>query len=67
MLGETIKSYLDDNGLKYSHVANEADISIPIFSAILNGKRGIKAEEYFAICAVLNVSRDYFCPWKSTA
>lgn len=60
MLGKLIKRYIDENGIKYSFVAEEAGISQNVFSAILNGKRKIVAEEYFAICFVLKVDIGYF-------
>ncbi|MEG2003168.1 MAG: helix-turn-helix transcriptional regulator [Clostridia bacterium] len=60
MLGRLIKLFLDENGIKYSFVANEIGIPANVFSTILNGKRKIIAEEYFAICAVLNVDTNYF-------
>ena len=55
MLGSLIKSYLDENGIKYSFVANEVGIPNNIFSAMLNGKRKIVAEEYIKICNVLKI------------
>jgi transcriptional regulator with XRE-family HTH domain len=61
MLGKEIKSYLDEKGIKYSRVAETSNIPTSVFSAMLNGKRNIKAEEYFAICKALDVSAELFC------
>jgi len=58
--GKLIKKHLDENGIKYSFVANEAGMPLNIFSAMLNEKRKITAEEYFIICAVLKVDANYF-------
>lgn len=60
MLGGKIKRHMDDKGLKYSHVAEEAQIPCQIFSAMINGKRAIKAEEYFSICKALGVEPNEF-------
>lgn len=60
MLGGLIKSYLDENGIKYSFVAEEAGIPANVFSSILNGKRKIVAEEYFTICFILKVDTNFF-------
>lgn len=55
MFGAKIKTYLDDNGIKYTHVSAQTGIPMNILSLLLNGKRKVKATEYFAICSVLNV------------
>lgn len=60
MLGERIKNYLSEVGLKHIAVAEKAGFSLNTFSAMLNGKRKITAEEYFVICKVLNVPLDTF-------
>ncbi len=60
MLGELIKNYLDENGIKYSFVAEEAGIPKNVFSSILNGKRKIVAEEYFTICFILKLDTSFF-------
>lgn len=58
--GAMIKEYLDNNGIKYSFLANEIGIPINILCNMLNGKRKITVEEYFMICSVLKISIDYF-------
>ena len=60
MLGERIKNYLSEVGLKHIAVAEKAGFPLNTFSAMLNGKRKITAEEYFVICKVLNVPLDTF-------
>ena len=65
MLGLKIKRYLDDNGIKYSYVAEKTGIPMNILSPMLNEKRDIKATEYFSICSVLKVPLETFTEEKS--
>lgn len=60
MLGTVIKNHLDEKGIKYSFVANEIRMPLNVFSAMLNEKRKITAEEYFSICSALGVDAGYF-------
>lgn len=60
MLGKRIKAYISDSGLKFSAVAEKAGLSLSTFSAMINGKRKIAAEEYFSICLALGVPLEKF-------
>ncbi len=60
MLGERIKDYIDSQGLKLGAIAERIGIPMNTFSTMMNGKRKITAEEYFAICKALNVPLDMF-------
>lgn len=60
MVGSRIKEYIDESGMKYGAVAEKAGITQQIFSAMLNEKRKITAEEYFSICRALDVSVEKF-------
>lgn len=60
MLGMKIKEYIVQTGLKIGVVAERAGIPINTFSAMVNGKRRITAEEYFSICNALNVPLEKF-------
>lgn len=60
MLGKKIKSYLDENGIKYSYVSEKTGIPMNILSPMLNGKREIKATEYFSICSALKLPLESF-------
>ena len=60
MLGKRIKKYLDENGIKYIFLAEKTKIPMNTISPILNGKREIKAEQYFLICHALGVPLDKF-------
>jgi transcriptional regulator with XRE-family HTH domain len=54
-LGTKIKAYLDDNGIRYTHISEKTGIPMNVLSPMLNEKREIKAMEYFIICNALNV------------
>ena len=56
MLGNRIKDYLDEKGIKYSFISGKTGIPMNILSPMLNEKREIKAVEYFEICNALGVS-----------
>lgn len=60
MVGLRIKKYLDDNGIKYSFVAEKIDMPMNMFSPLLNGKRKMSAEEYLLICKAIGVGAEYF-------
>lgn len=55
MVAENIKSYLKEKGIMYAAVADKAGIRRDSFSNSMNGKRGLKLDEYCKICMVLNV------------
>lgn len=60
MLGKKIKEYIANSGYKISAIAEKAGLPANTFSAMINGKRKITAEEYFAICKALDVRLNYF-------
>ena len=60
MRGIMIKRYLDENGIKYTFLAEKLGISMNILSPILNGKRKISADEYLEICRVLDLPLEFF-------
>ncbi len=62
MLGTKIKEYISSAGLKFISIAEKTNIPVNTFSAMMNGKRKITAEDYFAICSALNVPLDTFAP-----
>lgn len=67
MLGARIKAYLDNNGIKYSHISEITGIPMNVLSPMLNEKREIKAREYFIICDGLNVPLDKFAESGETS
>lgn len=67
MYGTKIKNYLDQNGIKYTHISTLTGIPLNTFSAMLNSKRKITVEEYFKICCALNVDANYFYEQVSKA
>ena len=60
MLGTRIREYITESGLKMGVIAEKANIPLNTFSAMMNGKRKITAEEYFTICKILNVPLEKF-------
>ena len=61
MLGVRIREYIVESGMKLGAVAEKANIPMNTFSAMMNGKRKITAEEYFDICKILGVPLEKFC------
>lgn len=61
MLGLKIREYISESGMKLGAVAEKAEIPMNTFSAMMNGKRKITAEEYFRICRILGVPLEKFC------
>lgn len=59
-MGAKIKIYIQEEGLKFKAIADRVGIPLNIFSAMLNGKRKITADEYVAICRTLNVPLEKF-------
>lgn len=60
MLGNRIKEYLDSKGIRYSYLSEKTGIPANILSPMLNGKREIKALEYFSICFALDIPLETF-------
>ena len=60
MLGNIIKDYIDEKGLKQNRIAESSGISNQAFSDALNEKRKIETVEYFRICHALGVNVGYF-------
>jgi transcriptional regulator with XRE-family HTH domain len=59
MIYKSIEKYLTTKGIKQSFLSEKTGISEQILSAMLNGKRTIKVDEYFKICEALGISLDY--------
>ena len=57
---EKVKEYITEQGIKQSVLAKKCNISENTFSAIMNGKRTMYAEDLRAICLALNVSPEQF-------
>lgn len=55
MVGQRIKAYLDNHGIKYSFLSEKASIPGPILTSILSGNRKIEIMEYVRICNALQV------------
>ena len=57
---EKVRLYIHDNGLVQYKIADKAGFSKATFSAILNGKRTMYADDLRAICIALNVKPELF-------
>lgn len=55
MVGQRIKAYLNENGIKQSFLSEKTNIPSPVLSAKLSGTRKIEVMEYYRICRALNV------------
>lgn len=62
---ERVKKYLDEHGIKHSAVAKKCDMSTSTFSAMINGKWRMYAEDLRAICYALNVSPEVFIDYQA--
>lgn len=60
-MNERIRKYIVSNGLKFSFVANRAEMDDAKFSRMVTGKQKISTEEYEVICIKgLNVHPSLF-------
>ena len=61
---EKVRCYIVERGVKQNEVAEKCNISASTFSAMLNGKRKMYAEDLRAICYALEVSPEKFISYK---
>lgn len=59
MLGERLKNYIEQNGIKQTFLADKTGMSPQTINAILNNGRKIEATEYYNICNALNLSLEF--------
>ena len=55
MVGQRIKSYLVENGIKQAFLSEKAEIPLSVLYAILSGSRKLEVMEYYRICQALKV------------
>lgn len=60
MVGENIKNYLNEKGIKQTFLVEKTGFSHSCISDICLGNRKIAVEEYAKICKALGVSLDTF-------
>jgi len=58
MVYKAVSKAIQDSGLKQKYIAEQINVTDPVMSAMVTGKRKISAEEYFAICKVLGRNPD---------
>ena len=62
---EKVRSYIMERGVKQNIIAAKCNISASTFSAMMNGKRKMYAEDLRAICYALEVSPEVFINYKA--
>lgn len=67
MVNHSIRDAIEDSGLKQRFIAEKTGISEQALSAMINGRQKIGAEEFFAICKVLNKSPEELYHYKKGA
>ena len=55
MVGQRIKAYLEENGIKQVFVSEKTGIQPMVLSTMLSGQRKIGVMEYYRICQALKV------------
>lgn len=60
MVGERIKNYLNEKGIKQGFIAEQAGITASVMSDICNKDRRIDCVTYYRICKALNVPLEMF-------
>ncbi len=60
MLNRRIKKFMEERGVKQSFLKEQLGMTASTVNALLNGNRGISAEEYFKICDALKVPLEFF-------
>ena len=58
--GMRIGQYLTDNGIKQTFITENTGLPAVVVSAMVNGKRKIRVDEYYKICKALNVPLETF-------
>lgn len=64
-VGQKIKTYLEDNGITQTYVANKTGIPVQKLNLSLNGNRRLDFNEYELICGALSVGADKFLEPKT--
>ncbi len=59
-MGEKIKKYLDEHGIKRTFLAEKSGISLSILNEIMLRGRRIECTEYYRICEALGLDMYYF-------
>lgn len=65
MVQQKIKDYLTEHGIKHQRIVRDTGISQSTWSAIMNGKRKLLADEFFLVCKSLKVPPETFMPDSS--
>lgn len=60
MYGTEVKKYLDENGIKYSFIADKLGIDRKTLYSVLNNSKKMTIEYYTDICDALKLDLYYF-------
>jgi len=64
VVGEKIKNYLEQNGIKQTFLSEKTGIPMAKLNLSLNGKRRLDFDEYVNICSALALRTDFFLEAK---
>ena len=59
-INEWLNAYVSENGIKQIYIAQKTGLTPDTVSKILNGSRGILADEFLLICSALNIDPNVF-------
>lgn len=59
-MGERLKMYLQEKGIKQSVVADRIGMNKKSFNAVLNGRAELKADTLEAVCLFIDVPPTFF-------
>jgi Helix-turn-helix. len=60
MVGQRIKAYLAEHGIKQAFLVEKTDIPSSALTQMLSGNRKIEVMEYYRICKALKVDVNMF-------
>lgn len=64
-VNERIKAAIEDSGLKQTYIAKNMGVSEPVLSSIINGKRKVSVEDFFALCNVLKMPAEQLWSYEA--
>ncbi len=63
---QNIAKYLDDHSINKSSVARKMNINLDTFYNIVNGKRKIRADEFYRFCTVIEKPMEFIATYDSS-
>ena len=56
MFSDSLKAYIEDNGIKCNYLASKAGVTVGTMSQIVNGKSVTSVERFIRICNALGLT-----------